>query len=303
MLPPLDGECTVEKIAVNAVMAGAPVDSVPLLIAAVEAITDEQFNLHAINATTGSVVPALVVNGPIRDQLDIPYGTACLGGADGNAVSIGRALRLIIRNVGGHVAGTTSQSVYGNPGRVAGLVFGEWEERSPWGTLAAPRGIDGDAVTVFGAMGTMNIVDPGNDPALLLEQIGTSIAYTGSNGYANAITYSEVLVAINPIWAEMIAREYTTADDVQNAIWRFARRPMSVWPETYHRWFIEGGRVGDDGMVPLVPTPDQVLLTVAGGLGGLHAAALHGWGETRAATRAVTAASPPRRPSEIALTE
>ena len=140
MLPPLDGECTVEKIAVNAVMAGAPVDSVPLLVAAVEAITDEQFNLHAINATTGSVVPALVVNGPIRDQLEIPYGTACLGGADGNAVSIGRALRLIIRNVGGHVAGTTSQSVYGNPGRVAGLVFAEWEDRSPWGTLAgAPR--------------------------------------------------------------------------------------------------------------------------------------------------------------------
>jgi hypothetical protein len=156
-------------------------------------------------------------------------------------------------------------------------VFAEW--RTARGHLAGRRGVDGDAVTGSGD-GHHEHRRSGNDRRCCRADRHLD-AYTGSNG-CERDTYSEVLIAINPIWAEMIAREYSDAEDVQSAIWRFARRPMSAWPETYHRWFIEGGRVGDDGMVPLVPTPDQVLLTVAGGLGGLHAAALHGWGEPAA---------------------
>ena len=289
-LPPIGGTATVEKIAVNAVMAGAPAASVPLLIAAVEAISDDDFNLAAVNATTGSSIPALVVNGPIRNALRIPCEAGCLGGAAGNGASIGRALRLIIRNIGGQVVGLTSKSVYGSPGRVAGIVFGELEEQSPWVPLAERRGVPGDAVTAFAAMGTMNIVDPGNDPDLLLEQIGRSIAYPGANGFAHSITYSEVVVAINPVWAEMIARKYPTAEAAQEKIWLRSHLPMGSWAERYHGWFVEGGRANAQGMVPLVPTPDQILLTVCGGMGGLHAAALHGWGETRAATRPVLAA-------------
>jgi hypothetical protein len=288
VLPPLGGECTVEKIAVNAAMAGAPLESMPLLIAAVSAIAEPDFNLAAVNATTGSSAPVLVVNGEQRDRLGIPCESGALGGVASGSVAIGRALRLIIRNIAGQVTGLTSKSVYGNPARIAGLVFGELEEASPWVPLGERRGCPGNAVTVFAGMGTMNVVDPGNDPDRLLDQIGRSIAYPGANGFAHAITYSEVLVAINPIWAEMIARAYPTAEDVQRAIWERSRRRMDEWAEPYHKWFVEGGRVDRaTGLVPLVPTPDEVIVVCAGGFGGLHAAAIHGWGETRSITRAV----------------
>jgi hypothetical protein len=287
VLPPIGGECTVEKIAVNAAMAGAPIDSLPLLIAAVSALAEPDFNLEAVNATTGSSAPVLVVNGEQRDRLGIPCESGALGGVASGGVAIGRALRLIMRNIAGQVTGVTSKSVYGSPARIAGLVFGELEEASPWVPLGERRGCPGNAVTAFGGMGTMNIVDPGNDPDLLLDQIGRSIAYPGANGFAHAITYSEVLIAINPIWAEMIARAYPTAEDVQRAIWERSHRRMDEWAPRYHQWFIEGGRVNDAGTVPLVPTAEEVIVVCTGGFGGLHAAAIHGWGETRSITRAV----------------
>ena len=159
VLPPLRAECTVEKIAINAVMAGCTGESMPLLCAAIEAMADPKFDLAGLNATTGSVVPALIVNGQIRNRLDIPCQAGCLGGVAGPAVAIGRAIRLIMRNVAGQLIGATSQSVYGTPGRVAGILFGEWEERSPWAPLAERRGVQGDAVTAYGAMGTANICD------------------------------------------------------------------------------------------------------------------------------------------------
>ena len=160
VLPPLRAPCTVEKLAINAVMAGAPPTSMPLLRAVVEAMGDPAYELHALNATTGSVVETVVVDGPVRHRLGIPFGAGCLGGVAGSAPAIGRALRLVMRNVAGQVIGVTSQSVWGNPGRVAGVVFAEWEERSPWAPLSERRGVPGNAVTVMGAMGTMNICDP-----------------------------------------------------------------------------------------------------------------------------------------------
>ena len=112
VLPPLQSECTVEKLAINAVMAGAPAESMPLLISAVQAMAEPKFELQSLNATTGSVVPAIIVNGPIRNRLEIPYGAGCLGGVAGPAPAIGRALRLLLRNVGGQVVGLTSQSTF-----------------------------------------------------------------------------------------------------------------------------------------------------------------------------------------------
>ena len=140
-LPPMDAECTVEKIAINAVMAGAPPESLPLLIAALEAMANPDFELFGLNATTASVVPLVLVNGPIRDKLNIPYKHGCLGGVATEAAAIGRALRLVIRNVAGQLIGVTSQSTFGSPGRVAGILFGEWEERSPWAPFAERRGV------------------------------------------------------------------------------------------------------------------------------------------------------------------
>jgi hypothetical protein len=287
-LPPSGAACTMEKLAVNAVLAGAPAESLPLLVAALRAMAEPGFELHSLNATTGSVVPLVLVNGPIRHRLGLPCEAGCLGGAAGPAPAIGRALRLIMRNVAGQQIGVTSQSTFGQPGRVTGIVFGEWEERSPWPPLAARRGHPGDAVTVYGAMGTLNVCDvlarSGDD---LLSIIGRSMAVPGANGFLTSSAYSEVLVLVNPIWAETIAGDLPDLADVQRRLWQRASLPVDDWPPSYRAAIEELGRVRD-GRVHLVQDPDQVLVAVAGGLGSLHATVIHSWGATTATTRSAT---------------
>ena len=289
-IPPLNGQCTVERLAINAVMAGAPPESMPLLVAAISAMSDPDFELHSLNATTASVVPAMIVNGPIRQALSVSFGSGCLGGADGNNASIGRAVRLTMRNVGGQRAGVTSQTVFGQPGRTAGIVFSEWEERSPWAPLAERRGVSGNAVTVFGAMGTMNMLDGVADRgSILLDTIGRSLAYPSANGYLSGLAFSEVVVGINPIWAEMIGRDYPDIKEVEDVIWDAAALPITSWPSEYHQPLGDAGRIAQDGRVHLMKERDRrLLLVVCGGLGGLHGLGIHGFGTSTSITRPVT---------------
>lgn len=290
ILPPSGAACTVEKLAINAVMAGAPAEAMPLLLAAVEAMTDPAFELHSLNVTTGSVTPALIVNGPVRHTLGIPFGGGCIGGADGYAPAIGRALRLAMRNVAGQRIDVTSQSTFGQPGRVSGIVFAEWEERSPWPPLAQRRGVDGSAVTVFGTMGTACITEVvATDPDVLLQFTGRALAHTGSNGYLVQMSFSEVVATFNPVWAEIIGRAYPDVRDVAHILWEYASAPLTEWPRQHQRQFEEHGWVDESGRVRLVRRPEDVLVTVAGGLGGMHVNALHSWGATRTQTRPVIA--------------
>ena len=287
-LLPLRTECTVEKIAINAVMAGAPAESMPLLIAAVEAMAEPKFELQSLNATTGSVVPALIVNGPIRHQLKIPFATGCLGGVAGPAPAIGRALRLLIRNVAGQVIDVTSQSTYGTPGRVAGIVFGEWEEKSPWAPLGERLGVKGNAVTAYGAMGTANICDMiGNTADHFLQMIGKSLAYPGANGFLPSSQWSETLVAINPVWAEVIGKAFPNIEDVQQKIFDYAAIPIDFLDPVYREPIDRCGRLRADGRVHLVQKPEEVFVMVAGGMGGLHCAMLHSWGTCLTTTKPV----------------
>jgi hypothetical protein len=288
-LGPLQGECTVEKLAINAVMTAAPVGAMPLLCAAVAAMADPSFELLQLNATTAPVVPAVLVNGPVRHGLKISFGAGCLGGADGNTPSIGRTLRLVLRNVAGARIGLTSQAVHGQPGRIAGVLFGEWEERSPWEPFAQrSAGVQGDAVTAFGSMGSMNIIDAVADSAdVLLDHIGRSLAYPGANGFVTGLPVNETMVLLNPIWANMVGANFPNVADVQERIWRAASTALGDWPAKYQARFEEFGRVREDGRVYLVSDPAQILVAVSGGLGGLHATALHGIGTSRAVTRAI----------------
>ena len=285
-LSPRQGRATVEKVAINAVMAGAPAESMPLLCAAVEAMADPLFNLFALNTTTSCVVPGVFVNGPSRDRLGIPYGPGCFGGQAGPAPAIGRALRLIMRNVAGQVVGVSSKSVFGQPGRVAGIVVGEWEERSPWAPLASRRGVDGDAVTVHGCTGTIDIADIVSDNGSdLLTIIGRSLAFAGTNAFIGSHHGAEILVAIAPPWADLIAADVPDLEGVQERLWEAAALPVAWWPERHQRAAADNGRVDAAGVVYLVQHPSDLLVMVCGGLGNLHALALHSFGPTRAVTR------------------
>lgn len=293
-------ECTVEKIVVNAVMAGAPAESLELIIAAIEAISEPDFELYGVNATTAPVYPGFVVNGPVRDRLGIPYSYGCAGGVATKANAIGRAIRLIMRNVAGQVAGVTTQTTFGSPGRLAGLLMGEWEERSPWVPLAERRaGVKGNAVTAFSTMGTMNVLDTTSTGALaFLEMIGKSVAYPGANCFTPSMEYSEMTIGINPICAEIVAREVPNIEDVQEIIWKHASLPAD-YLEGYHRGQVEAqGRIRADGRIYATPEPKDMVLFVAGGLGGLHALGLHSFGSSLSQTKGIAEAVPALQAAE-----
>jgi hypothetical protein len=290
VLPPRGSACTVEKIAINAVMAGTVPTAMPLLLSAIEAMADPAFNLSALNATTGTVTGAVIVNGAVRHELDIPSREACFGGRPSGAPSIGRTLRLIMRNVAGQEFGVTSKSVFGQPGLVAGIVVGEWEERSPWAPLAERRGHTGNAITVCSSMGTTNIADHLSDNALtLLRMIGRGMAHVGANGVALAIPgapYAEAFVAINPIWASMIGKEFPNIEDVQQILWENASIPVSYFPGELVDKTVQHIRY-HDGRIHLAQRPEDVIVIVCGGPSSIHAMTMACWGDSRAVTRPV----------------
>jgi hypothetical protein len=289
---PDSAECTVEKIVINAVMAGAPAASLELIIAAIEAITEPDFELYGVNATTAPVYPGFVVNGPMRDALNIPYSYGCAGGVATKANAIGRAIRLIMRNVAGQIAGVTSQTTFGSPGRLASLLMGEWEEKSPWAPLAERRaGIKGNAITAFSTMGTMNVLDTTSTGALaFLNMIGKSVSYAGANCYSPSMEYSEMTIGINPICAEIIAKEIPKLEDVQEVLWK-AASVAAEWLEPLHRGQLEAqGRIRDNGRIYVTPEPKDMVLFVCGGLGGLHALGLHSFGSSLSQTKQISCA-------------
>ena len=166
--------------------------------------------------------------------------------------------------------GHTSQTTFGSPGRLAGIVTGEWEEKSPWAPLAERRaGLKGDAVTSFGAMGTMNVIDTTSILAAdFLEMIGKSYAYIGCNNFSGAVPFGEALIAINPICGEIVGRTFPNIEDVQEVLWKHASVDANHLTKE-HRDQIEGqGRIRADGRLYATPEPKDVLVFVAGGLGG-----------------------------------
>jgi hypothetical protein len=160
IVPPDLAACTVEKVAINAVMAGCQPAYLPVVLAAVEAACTDEFNIHGVLATTHFVGPVVVVNGPIAREIGMNSGINALGQGNRANASIGRALQLVIRNVGGGRPGEVDRSTLGNPGKYT-FCFAEDEHGSPWEPLAVERGMPAgtSAVTVFAGEGVRGIVD------------------------------------------------------------------------------------------------------------------------------------------------
>jgi hypothetical protein len=283
VLPPCNGVATVELVAVNAAMAGVEPDAFPVVLAALEAIVEPEWNAFGLTTTTSSVFPMLIVNGPCRNSLAIDYKAACMGGAAGRgSMTIGRAVSLCLRNIGGQRAGETTKTVFGQPARF-GFCIGEWEERSPWPSLAERRGYrrDQDVVTVHGGKGTFPLADIHNDDARdLLYLLAKSIAYPLANMFLGNVGNGEVVVAINPMWAERFGEAFPVVEDLQGYLREHAWQPIELWPEANAQLLRDKGRVDTQGRVHLVERPDQIVPIVCGGLGSLHAVALPSFGES-----------------------
>ncbi|MBI3742927.1 MAG: hypothetical protein HY261_01390, partial [Chloroflexi bacterium] len=169
------------KIAVNAVMAGCEPAYMPAVVAAVEALVDKAFNAHGIQTTTNPVGPMIVFNGPVRQKLGIHYGAGCFGpGFKGNA-TIGRALRLVMLNVGGATPGEVDKAPLGWPGKFTSCCIGENEEESPYEPFHVERGYrrEESTVTLIAANGMWPITEMSPDKAMVLEHITRGMTATG----------------------------------------------------------------------------------------------------------------------------
>ncbi len=278
VLPPTHGVLTVELAAINATMAGVTPEAFPLVLAALEAIIVPEFNAFALTTTTSSVFPMLIVNGPSRDDLGVDYRAGCMGGAAGRgSMTIGRAVSLCLRNVGGQRAGETSRTVFGQPARF-GLCFGEWEERSPWPSLAERRGFsrDDELVTVHGGKGNFPMADVNNDdPHDLAYSIAKTISFPLNNWYLEPTgSTGQLVLAVNPIWAARFGEAFADVEAFQQYLWKYAWQPIELWRPANQEILRRKDRVDSEGRVRLVERPDQLVPVVCGGLGSLHAMAL-----------------------------
>ena len=160
VVPPDLVHCTVEKVAVNAVLAGCKPEYLPVVLACVEAACTEEFNGHGLLATTYYSSPVVIVNGPVRSAIGMNWGVNAMGQGNRANATIGRALQLVIRNVGGGRPGGVDRATQGNPGKYT-FCFAEDEDGSPWEPLAewrgAPKGAS--AVTLFAGAGVQPVVD------------------------------------------------------------------------------------------------------------------------------------------------
>jgi hypothetical protein len=290
VVEPRRAEATVEKIAINAVLAGCRPEYLPAVLAAVEAVCDPLFNLYAINTTTCCATPAVMLNGPVRHRIGIECGYSCLGHNGRANATIGRALRLVMRNVGGSIPGVVSKSTFGQPGRIS-LCFGEWEERSPWDPFHARRGFAAtdDVVTVTCATGTQDVADIWADTGEeLVHLLARSIDWIGNNKVLVPQEKGDMLLLLCPDFAHKIARDGLGVSDVQHLLFEATRTPIERWPRGYWPKLEARGYVVD-GVVPLAASPEQFLIAVAGGEGGHHALYFCTFGLTWTQSRAVRA--------------
>ncbi|MFQ5698460.1 MAG: thioredoxin family protein [Myxococcota bacterium] len=160
VVPPNLAPCTVEKVAINAVLAGCRPEYLPVVLAAVEAACNDEFNMHGLLATTMGMGPVVIVNGPIRRAIGMNSGKNVLGQGNRPNATIGRALQLVVRNVGGGRPGEVDRATFGNPGKLS-FCFAEDEEGSPWQPLSVDLGAAPgvSCVTLFPGGGPRTIVD------------------------------------------------------------------------------------------------------------------------------------------------
>jgi hypothetical protein len=292
VLPPRLGCATVERVATNAVLAGALPEHLPVILSAVEAVGQPAFNLQAIQTTTHPCSPLIIVNGPIAGRLGINGAGNALGqGHRANAV-IGRALRLVLQNVGGARPGREDRATQGHPGKYSYCVA-ENEAASPWAPLSADRGFAREAstVTVCGSEAPHNINDHGSStPEGILTTVAGTAAVVGSN---NIYLGGEPLVILGPEHAATVAGGGWTKDDFKRALWERAQVSLSRFdPSNIERFaVIHPAGFKDrppETLAPIARHWSDIMIVVAGGA-GKHSVFVPTFGATRSVTRRIEA--------------
>jgi hypothetical protein len=294
-MPPNYGRLTVEKAAVNAVMAGCRPEYLPVVVAAAECACDPAFNLHGVAASTHFSAPLIVVNGPIRARIGLNASFGVFGPGFRANATIGRALRLLMINIGGVRPGEISMSTFGHPGRYT-YCIGEHEEASPWPPYHVSRGVPAtaSAVTLFAGDAPHGISDHASRTAeSLAGSLGWSMA--GLWNSKHFPLYSHTMLVIGPEHARTFAADGWSREDLAAQLHERIRVPYhTLLPDARHgegtNLRFAGVPPSPDAMIAKFPSPEEIHVLVAGGTAGRFSVAIPGWLGTRNGSCPVTRA-------------
>jgi len=274
-IPPYLAPCTIEKVAINAVMAGCKPEYMPVLLAALEAALEPVFTLHGVLATTYFSGPVIIVNGPITKTIGMNSGINALGQGNRANMTIGRALNLIVRNVGGGKPGEADRATLGAPSKI-GLCFAEDESDADWEPVSVARGFKRGAstVTLFQGHGVEAFVDQKSRTA---EGLSKSFAtHLVRMGHLRLTQSARAVVVLSPEHYRIYKEAGWGRREIEKALYEATTRP---------------GReilAGTDGIGEGVPASragemipkfhdDGIVVVRAGGPAGLFSGVLPGW--------------------------
>jgi hypothetical protein len=286
VVPPDLVDCTVEKVAVNAVLAGCKPEYLPVVLACVEAACTDSFNGHGLLATTYFSSPVVIVNGPVRAAIGMNWGVNAMGQGNRANATIGRALQLVIRNVGGGRPGGVDRATQGNPGKYT-FCFAEDEEGSPFTPLASSRGASegASAVTLFAGAGVQPVVDQlSRTPESLAS---TFAACLRTVAHPKLVIGFDALLVVSPEHGRVFREAGWSRDRLLEELSARLQLPGS---SLVH---------GADGIAEGVPArlssatlpkfrPGGLLIAHAGGGAGLFSAIIAGWASGSTGSEPIT---------------
>jgi hypothetical protein len=275
IIPPNQVPCTVAKVAINAVMAGCKPEYLPVVLAAVEAACMDAFCMHGLLATTYFSGPVVIVNGPIAKAIGMNAGMNVLGQGNRANATIGRALQLVIRNIGGGRPGGVDRATFGNPGKYT-FCFAEDEAGSPWEPLSVERGFkEGTStVTLFGGDGVQAIIDQhSRTPESLSRTYANSLKTVA---HSKIFMVADAVLVVSPEHARIFRQAGWTKQRL--------RREIDAVLKTHGSELIRGAQDIAEGMpasfaeVELTKfRPGGLHIVHAGGRAGMFSAIIGGW--------------------------
>ena len=281
-IPPAMEVATVRSVAVHALMAGCRPEYLPVVIAATELMLRGEFNVNGVQGTMHGVAPMMIVNGPYAADIGIHGGNGCMGPGFRANATIGRAIRLILMNLGAGIPGVSSMTIFGMPSRFTYCLTENMEDH-PWESLSVSKGYSGDENVITMAMvesPRFCFDDVSDEPIRLMNGIADTMVAMGS---WNMHTRSDMVVAMGPQHAAICANAGMSRADVHSRLCEMAGRKVrdlkngGNWRRERALAFpIEVDPDDDDYFIPAIKNPEDLQLIVAGGWGPCTAVC-HGW--------------------------
>ncbi len=264
-IPPNLSPCTVEKVAINAVMAGCKPEYMPVVLGVLEAALDPLFTMHGLLCTTHFSGPLVIINGPVAKSIGMNSGVNALGQGNRANATIGRALQLIVRNVGGGIPGAIDRATLGNPGKYT-FCFAEDESDPAWEPLAQRRGIAAgkNAVTLFHGEGVHGFIDQkSRTPEELVRSLAMGLFGVG---HPKLVRAGNAVLVLSPEHYRIFKDGGWSRRQIEDALYEALKRPGKdlAWGAQNVAEGISPKHAGEL-MDKFDPPPDGVLIVRAGG--------------------------------------